>query len=265
MKKIATLNLPTREAPLPVRIGVLSHSRAFGSLPAGEMEKVASRSFYRRFRAREVLTQHGGVGDALIVVGRGRVKATLPSPDSDTEFVLGTFVAGDIIGEIAAIQNRPRVGGLAAITDAEVLLVPREELAALLERQPAVAARLLDDVCGKLRQTYELCLALSFLELPSRFYARLLYLSRIDSRRESDGIRINHGLSQKELAGSIGVSRESLNRLLGEWKSAGFIQYGRGFILVCDPAALANVLPAAIRAGAALGMPVDETRSTHRA
>src|SRR5512139_2729953 len=90
------------------RLRFLSTCRVFDALSAEELERLAVRCVYRQLDRHTALTQHGGEVDALIVVGRGRLKVTLPSPDGKGEFLVGTFVPGDVIGEIGLFENVPR-------------------------------------------------------------------------------------------------------------------------------------------------------------
>jgi len=235
------------ESPTTVSLGILSRSRVFQAVPSGDLERLASRCSYERYRRGAVIMRLGDPGDALLVVGRGRVKATLPSPNADGEFIIGLLWPGDVMGELAVFDRNARAISAVAVTEAEVLFVPRTELMTLLERRPAVATRLLETVCEKLRTALELSLSIRFLDVQSRFYRRLIHLGRYDSRRDGSGIRIQHGLSQRELADSIGASREALNKLFGEWKRAGLLEYGRGFVVVRDPAALTMRLPPSLR------------------
>lgn len=225
---------------------ILSASPVFAGLDAGELEAVAARSTIRRFSRGEALTTHGGSVDWLIVIGKGRIKAVVPGTATTPELLLGVFLPGDVIGEIGIFENVPRVGSHIAVVESEVLLVPKDELLALLDRRPLVSRRLLEAVCTKLRLAVDLGLGLRSLDLPSRFYRRLLYLAKGDSLRDENGLRIQHGLSQQELADSIAASRETLNRLMGEWKDAGLITYGRGYLVIRDPDAMARLLPDAV-------------------
>jgi len=131
-----------------------------------------------------------------------------------------------------------------------------------------VAIRLIEALCEKLRSALDLSLSLRFLDVPSRLYQQLLDLGRHDSRRDGDAVRIHHGLSQQELAGSIGASREALNKVIADWKRAGLVEWGRGFVLVLDPAMLAQRIPPALRSETLLdavtldgGEPFDGTEN----
>lgn len=244
-----------KESRAQIRMRILSRSPVFQAIPPAEKERIAALSVYRLLPNGEALTRHGDEVTFLIVVGRGSLKVSLPTADPGTDFLAGTFVEGDVIGEIGIFENLPRVGSHIAIANTEVLLVPKAEVLALVSRRPEAAVRLIRAVCTKLRLAIDLGLALHSHDFPSRFYLRLLYLSRSGSRHESGGFRIQHGLSQKELADSIATSRESLNRLLAEWKQAGFIDYGRGFVVIRDAAALAGAMSPEVRANGILGAP----------
>lgn len=228
-------------------LAILRRSWVFQAAPVVELEWLAARSAVQRFRRTERITRRGATADGLFVVSGGRVKGTLPSPDDEGELVVSMFWPGDVFGEVAILDGSPFLGSALAITEVEVLAVPRTEVLALLQRRPAVALRLMGAICEKLRTALELSLSLRFLDVASRFACRLQYLARYDSHLEDGGLRIRHGLSQLELADSIGTTRESLNKLIGEWKRDGLVEWGRGYVLVRDPARLAERISPSLR------------------
>lgn len=228
-------------------LAILRGSWVFQAAPATDLERLAPRCNVERFRRGARITRRGASGDSLFVLGRGRVKGTLPSPDGEAEFLVSMFWPGDVFGEVTLFDRSALLGSSFAITESEVLCVPRNEVLALIERRPALSLRLMGSVCDKLRTALDLSLSLRFLDIPSRLYQRLHYLARFDSRPEGQGVRILHGLSQHELAESIGASREALNKVIGEWKRDGLVEWGRGYLVVVDPAGFAARMPAALR------------------
>ncbi|HXC50771.1 MAG TPA: Crp/Fnr family transcriptional regulator [Candidatus Limnocylindrales bacterium] len=228
-------------------LGILAMSPVFQAAPSSDLERLAPRCLWERYRKGAEIIRRGAPGDSLGVVGKGRVKVVLPSPDGEAEFIIAMFWPGDVFGEIAAFEQPAYVASTIAITETEIAFVPRVELIALLERRPAVAIRLLEAVSSKLRTACDLSLSMRFLDVPSRFYQRLLYLARFESQRTGSSLVIQHGLSQQELADSIGASREALNKVISDWKKAGLIEWGRGHVIVHDPSLLAERMPAAIR------------------
>jgi len=235
------------------RVRILAGARVFEDLPSGDLERLAVHSECKRFRRGAVITQRGEATDSLMVVGRGRLKGTIPSPNGNGEFIVILFSQGEVFGEVAVFDRQVRAGTAVAVTECEILFVPRTELFAVMEQRPALAIRLAESICLKLRVALELALCLRYLDVPSRLYRRLLYLARFDSRPDGAGVRIQHGLSQRELADSIGASREALNKFLGEWKRAGLIDFGRGFVVMRDSAALSAQVSPPIREGVRIG------------
>lgn len=219
---------------------ILTRSRVFQAAPAADIERLAPHCTHQRYRRGDTIAGMGAVGDTLIVVGRGRIKATLPSPSGEHEFLMAMFWPGDVMGETSLFDQKARPASGVAVTDVEVVFVPRIELLTLLERRPAVTIRLAESLCVKLRTTVELSLSVRFLDTPTRLYNRLLYFARYDARMQPNGERIQHGLSQQELGDSIGASREALNKLLSEWRREGLVECGRGFVVIRDREALAH-------------------------
>lgn len=240
-------------------LGVLALSPIFQAAPSSDLERLAPRCLYERYRRGAEIVRRGTPGDSLGVLGRGRLKTLLPSPDGEAEFIIAMLWPGDVFGEIAAFEHPAYGASTVAITESEVVFVPRTELIATLERRPAVAIKLLEALAAKLHVTCDLSLSMRFLDVPSRFYQRLLYLSRYDARRENGTVRIQHGLSQQELADSIGASREALNKVISDWKRAELIEWGRGFIVIRDPATLAQRLPPAARNPATMAIDAEST------
>jgi CRP/FNR family cyclic AMP-dependent transcriptional regulator len=232
---------------------ILRRSWVFQAAPTADLERLASRCGVERYRRGARIARRGSAGESLFVLGRGRVKGTLPSPDADGEFLVSLFWPGDVFGEVTLFDKGALLGSAFAISEAEILTVPRAEVLSLVERRPAVSLRLMGSICEKLRTAMDLSLSLRFLDIPARFYQRLHYLARFDSRPDGDGVRIQHGLSQHELADSIGASREALNKVIGEWKREGLVEWGRGYVVVRDPGRLADRMPTALRKEVVLG------------
>lgn len=222
---------------------ILASSSVFSDLDPGELQAVAADGTILRVRRGEVLTRHGEMVDSLVVIGSGRLKAVMPAADSLPGLMLGVFGPGDMIGEIGLFGDVPRIGSHIAVVDSTVLVLPKDVVLALADRRPPVLKKVLELVCRKFTLAADPGLWLRAYDLPLRFLRRLQHLVERDAVADGDGLRIHHGLSQQELADSIASSREALNRLMSDWKEAGLIDYGRGFIVVRDPARIAKLLP----------------------
>jgi CRP-like cAMP-binding protein len=227
--------------------GILARGRVFQNLPPHELTRLSPRCIYERYRRGSCIRRDGDARDALVILGRGRVKISLASPTADGELIVGILGPGEVFGEPNLFDGEAKVMTAVALADTEVVFVPRRELVAMIEKVPTVAIALLESICEKLRLAADMSVSIRYLDVQARFYRRLQYLARYDGRADGDGIRIQHALSQRELADSIGVSREALNKLFGDWRRAGLVSYGRGYLVVKDPSALAQRLPPELR------------------
>jgi len=229
------------------KLAILQQSRLFRAVPSVEREWLAPRCTIVRFSRGARIQRRGVPGQALYVVSQGRVKATLSSPVGDGEFFIGMNGVGDTFGECSVLECPDSIGNAVAMTDVQLLAVPRADVLALLERCPALRLRLLEAMADKLWSAVNLNVSLRSLDVPTRLYQRVLLLARSGFSQHDDGLHIQHGLSQQELADSIGVSREALNKVIAEWRRDGLVEWGRGFLLVRDLARLSARMPAGVR------------------
>ncbi len=123
-----------------------------------------------------------------------------------------------------------------AIAAAELVSIRRGPLFELLEREPKTALELLRLAGQRLRWTSGLLEDAVFLDAPARLAKRLLSLCELHGEDGRDGRRIR--ISQEELASFLGVSRQSVNEQLQDWKARGWVGLGRGTVEMRDAAAL---------------------------
>ena len=125
------------------------------------------------------------------------------------------------------------------MADSQLVSLRREHLSALLEREPKVALELLR-LCGeRLRWTSGLLEDAALLDAPARLAKRLLSLGQLHGERADGGLALR--ISQEELAGFLGVTRQLVNQQLQAWKARGWVGLARGALTVRDEAALRAV------------------------
>lgn len=190
-----------RPSPGPATsLEILSSSAILRAAPWADVERLAQRSTVRRYRRGSVILARGTVWDSLLVVGRGLGKATAISPGDEAGLVLSILRPGDIFGENSLFNRMPVPLSLIAISESDVALVPHADVITLMERRPAIAIAIASSLCEKMRFAVQMTVALRFLDASSRLHQRLQLLSGFDSWRVGAAIRIQHGLTQQELA-----------------------------------------------------------------
>jgi CRP/FNR family cyclic AMP-dependent transcriptional regulator len=218
---------------------VLKTNRLFRDLPDAALDKLAALSVRRSVRRGTRIFAQGDPGDSLlgIISGQVRISATTPG---GKEVFLNIMEPGDSFGEIAVLDGNPRTASAEALADTELFIVRRTDLVALIEREPKLAAHLISLLCQRLRWTSELIEEAAFLSVHGRLARRLLRLADEHGTAEQGVVTLR--ISQADLAGFMSVSRQIVNQYLQEWRKRGWIELGRGRIVLKNPAGLRSVL-----------------------
>jgi CRP/FNR family transcriptional regulator, cyclic AMP receptor protein len=212
----------------------------FAGLDPEALERVAAGMRSRRFRRGEVIFHIGDPGDALFVLVTGEVKISLPS-ETGEEAILATLRPGDVFGELALLDGAPRSATATALGASETVVLPRDKFRELIATEAGVRDALLASIAGELRRLTTHVEELHFLDITGRLAARLVRLARDGGTRLPDGgIRLRTSLTQGDLAAMVGCTRQSVNKLLGQFTDDGLIRLEREGIVVIDVDGLAT-------------------------
>ncbi|WP_181708251.1 Crp/Fnr family transcriptional regulator [Chthonobacter rhizosphaerae] len=212
-------------AKLSPLVAALSTNDVFAGLGEDTLAAIADLCVSRTLADGETLFLKGDPGDALFCVRRGRI-LIIASTAGGKQLILNVLGSGDVFGEIALLDGRPRTADAVAGEPTEVLMIRRADFKDLLRRQPEIAVRLIELLCARLRWTSDRMEEASLLALPSRLARRLLKLA------EDFGDEIE--ISQEELAILVGSARETVNRQLQVWRRTGAVELGRSRVRIVD-------------------------------
>jgi CRP-like cAMP-binding protein len=206
----------------------------FGGLDAVALEGLAATMRARRFKRGEVIFHIGDPGDALFIIVSGEVKISLPS-DTGEEAILATLRPGDVFGELALLDGAPRSASATALGPTETVVLPRDRFLELIATEAGVRNALLASIAGELRRLTTHVEELHFLDITGRLAARLVRLSHEGGTTLADGgIRLRTNLTQGDLAAMVGCTRQSVNKLLGQFTDDGLLRLERDGIVVTD-------------------------------
>ena len=214
--------------------GVLQSHYLFGKLAPNHIDRLASCTVEKSVRQGAIIFTKDDPGSSLFVIREGTAKMTVPSADGH-EVVVNLVTEGDIFGEIALLDGRPRTADAVAISDCEMFVIERRDLLPLVREEPEIALKLIEILCGRLRQTTQQVESIMFLHLSGRLAKALLRLSGGGERERKVVV------SQKDLGNIIGASRESTNRELRLWAENKWVRLERGGITILCVEALERI------------------------
>jgi CRP/FNR family cyclic AMP-dependent transcriptional regulator len=204
----------------------------FASLDPDSADALLSAMTDVGLRRGEVLFREGDPADRLYVVTAGKLKFARRSGHG-RESLLDVLGPGETFGELSLFDPGPRTATATAILETRLLAVGRAELEPLLARHPLIAVSLLQQLSRRLRRRYENVSDLVFYDIPARVARTLLAMSAQFGAPATDGVRVDHDLTQTEIAGLVGASREAINKVLADFADRGWLRVeGRSVVLV---------------------------------
>ncbi len=219
------------------KLAALRASALFAAMRAEELDEILRFATERRVRRGQMIFQRGDKGSSMMVVLRGRIRISSVSSDGK-EVTLNVINPGEIVGELALLDGKPRSNDGAATEDTLLLVVERRHFIPFLQRNQDLTLRLLSVLCDKLRRTSVALEEIALFDLPVRLARVLLKLADDYGRASPTGVRIDLKLSQRDLSNLVAASRESVNKQLRTWRESGWVELEDGFIILLRPEAL---------------------------
>jgi len=203
----------------------------FSGLTENELAFLAQRAVSRHYSAGQTVFGEGEPCSGLYVVESGHVRI-FKSSASGREQVLSIDGPGSSIAELPVFDGGNYPASVAAMDDATLLFVSKQDFQALCLAHPQVALKVLRVVGARLRRLVGIIEELSFTTVRHRLASFLLRLAQKEGKRTPEGVEITMPVSNQELASQIGTVRELVSRNLSRLQAEGMIKIeGRSVIV----------------------------------
>ncbi len=208
------------------------------ALTAEAADRLRQLGAKRTLSAGSVLLLEGDAANRVWVIVEGMVKVTSLRSDGQ-ESILALRGAGDVVGELAAIDDGPRSGTVTAVVRTEVQTLASQEFLRFVSTEPEAALALLRELVGRLRDADQQRVAHAADDVPTRLAACLLELGESHGVDGPEGlIEIDLPLTQVDLAALVGSSRDAVARALQRWRGQGLVTTARRRVVLVDPTRL---------------------------
>lgn len=186
-----------------------------------------------------VVFREGEPGDHLFIITSGKVKIGRRTPDG-RESLITLMGPADMFGELALFDPGPRTSTVTTLTELNAVIMDHEALRTWIRDRPHIAEQLLRVLARRLRRTNDSLSDLIFTDVPGRVAKQLLDLAKRFGVREGESLRVDHELTQEELAQLVGSSRETVNKALADFAQRGWIRRQGKTVFIDDAARLAR-------------------------
>lgn len=210
-----------------------SHVPLFESLSPEELKELYNSIKKKSLKKGEVLFKKGSKGESLFVIKEGNIKISSSSKLGD-EVVLAVFSEGDYFGEMALLDGMTRSADATAMQPTTLYVLQQSDFLSFLSENPGSVKAILKSLSMRLRMTDVLLEDTCFLNISSRLAKKLVDLADVYGKKEMESIQISIPLSQRELAGMVGASRESINKELRVLKEREIITISGNKIYIND-------------------------------
>jgi CRP-like cAMP-binding protein len=219
------------------KVTKLREHALFSGLGPQVIERLSGCATIRKIKSGTTIFSKDDPGTGLFAVISGIVKIRVPSPDG-REAVLNLVEEGEIFGEIALLDGRPRTADAVAMTDCELIAVDRRDFLALVREEPRIALGMITLLCARLRFASQQFEEVVFMNLPGRLAKLLVRLGQKDAATAGPS---KLAITQRELSLLTGTSRESVNKQLRAWAKQKWVRLERGGIVVLAPDAIQSL------------------------
>ena len=204
-------------------IDLLKQTQLFGDLDTTALEHLAQRATKRTYSKGQLVFYQGDPAGSLFVMVEGLVKVFVTSEEGD-EMVLVTLQPPDVFGELALLDGGPRSASAEAVEPTSLLELQRGPFLETLRQTPGITESLMISMGRVLRRLTEQASDLVFLDLHGRVAKLLVNLAQDRGIQTENGLELDLQLTQTDLAGLVGGSRQSVNQILRSFENRGYVQ-----------------------------------------
>ncbi len=203
----------------------------FQAMTSSELDQILELASERRVRRGQTIFQKGDDGTSMMAVLSGRVRIGSVSADGK-EVTLNVINPGEVFGEIALLDGKPRSADASATEETNLLVLERRHFQPFLTANQDLTLRLLAVLCDRLRRTSVALEEIALFDLPARLARVLLQLANDYGRTTPAGTRIDFKLSQRDLSNLVASTRESVNKQLRIWRDANVVDLDGGYVVI---------------------------------
>ena len=205
----------------------------FRSLRPEDCQRIAALLQKQTLRKGDALFREGEEGNSLYMITAGKIKIVRQSRDGD-EMILAMLSAGDFCGEMALLDGMSRSADAVAVEETHLYGLNRKDFLAFVMSNETAVRAILAALSRRLRKCDDILEDIFFLNVATRLAKKLVELAVNGGLREGEKGPIKLSITQKDLAGMIGTTRESVNKELRALREKNLIDLCSKTILIRD-------------------------------
>lgn len=221
----------------------LRSERFFCDLPKTALAAFEKIKYSSAVPPGAVLFVEGQAPRGMYVVCRGRVKLSTTSRDGKT-LILRIAEPGEVLGLHATVSGKPYELTAEALQASQLNFVKRDDFLRFLEQHGDACLRAAQHLSQNCQSAYEMIRSLGLSHSVTEKMARLLLEWSEQGENTKDGVRIKIALTHEEIAQLVGTSRETVTRVLSDFRKQQIAQLRGSTLLIRNKPALEKLVGA---------------------
>jgi CRP/FNR family transcriptional regulator, cyclic AMP receptor protein len=212
---------------------------AFKALDARCLDTIAPQFATRTFKRNQTVIAHNDTSTDVYFVLEGLLRATMFSP-AGREISYQDLQAGDMFGELAAIDQLPRSTHVIALKDTRLAIISRHGFMQLMEQHPAIAQATLQKMATLVRFLCDRVYEFGALDVNHRIRAELVRLAVVCESQtgqppeQPQRAIIPNMPTHQEIANRLATHREAVSRELRCLEKSGLIEKQKSALIIND-------------------------------
>lgn len=213
----------------------------FHFCPSHELEEMSGSKGYNQYKAGQTLFHEGSMPMGLFCVNKGKIKLHKMGSDGK-EQIVRLVKPGDFIGYRALLSDTPYSASATAMEESSVCLVPKTTFLGLLRKNDNLADAMMKLICRNLEESEQKLTEMAYKPVRERLAEALVLLkTTYEDKSIPDAPPFSIAISREDLASLVGTAKETVIRILGEFKDDHLVRTEGRKIFVLEPVKLEKI------------------------
>ncbi len=216
------------------RTELLKKILLLNTLSSAEIRQIQDKFMIKRFKKNESILHEEDTNAYMYFILDGEAKV-VNRTEKGKEILLTMHQTGDFFGELSVIDGKTTPAAVIATKDSDTALISKNDFYTLLYSQHKILENLLQLLCSRIRESIRKVQILNFNNAAQRVKMLFLMLSESYGKKTDQGTVLAIRLSHQDIADTIGLTRETVTRVLDKWKKSGEIDVLKSKFILLRP------------------------------
>ena len=216
------------------KVEALRKISLFASLTLEELHQVREKFIIKSFKKNEIMLHEEHTNEYMYIILDGEAKV-INTTETGKEILITVHRTGDFFGELSLIDGKTAPAAVTATKDSVTAIISKQDFYSLLFNQRKVLENLLQLFCSRIRESLKKIQILNFNNAAQRIKMLFLMLSETYGEKTEKGTILKIKLIHQDIADMVGLTRETVTRILDKWQRGGEIEILKNRYILLRP------------------------------